>query len=105
MSAKHESLWDAQLEPILRGMAYKKTITTALEITLCSALAKRPRGRNQRADKPMGSILCSVVDSGPYAFSLHVLQASFVEKLKGDFENLSIAIADLPVGFIPFPDR
>ncbi len=33
------------------------------------------------------------------------LQASFVEKLKGDFENLSIAIADLPVGLIPFPDR
>ena len=28
-----------------------------------------------------------------------------MEKLKGDFENLSIAIADLPVGLIPFPDR
>ncbi len=34
-----------------------------------------------------------------------MLQAAFVEKLKGDFENLSIAIADLPVGLIPFPDR
>jgi len=36
---------------------------------------------------------------------LLTLQANFVEKLKGDFENLSIAIANLPVGLIPFPDR
>lgn len=28
-----------------------------------------------------------------------------MEKLKGDFESLSIAIANLPVGLIPFPDR
>ena len=41
----------------------------------------------------------------PDALCLHTLQANFVEKLKGDFENLSIAIADLPVGLIPFPDR
>ena len=41
----------------------------------------------------------------PNACRLHTLQANFVEKLKGDFENLSIAIADLPVGLIPFPDR
>ena len=32
-------------------------------------------------------------------------QAVFVEKLKADFESLSLAIANLPVGLIPFPDR
>lgn len=32
-------------------------------------------------------------------------QASFAAKLKGDFEALSLAIANLPVGLIPFPDK
>lgn len=33
------------------------------------------------------------------------MQTSFTAKLKGDFEALSLAIANLPVGFIPFPDK
>ena len=37
--------------------------------------------------------------------ALHVTaQAAFVTKLKGDFEALSLAIANLPVGLIPFPE-
>ncbi|KAK9904112.1 hypothetical protein WJX75_004853 [Coccomyxa subellipsoidea] len=32
-------------------------------------------------------------------------RTSFTAKLKGDFEALSLAIANLPVGFIPFPDK
>ena len=31
-------------------------------------------------------------------------QAAFVTKLKGDFAALSLAIANLPVGLIPFPE-
>jgi hypothetical protein len=31
-------------------------------------------------------------------------QAAFVTKLKSDFEALSLAIANLPVGLIPFPE-
>ncbi len=33
------------------------------------------------------------------------VQTSFATKLKGDFEALSLAIANLPVGLIPFPDK
>jgi hypothetical protein len=32
-------------------------------------------------------------------------QEQFVARLKGDFEALSLAIANLPVGLIPFPDQ
>lgn len=34
-----------------------------------------------------------------------LVQESFAARIKGDFESLSLAIANLPVGIIPFPDR
>ncbi len=33
------------------------------------------------------------------------MQEYFAAQLKGDFETLSLAIANLPVGIIPFPDK
>ena len=54
---------------------------------------------------PSGNVL--IMYSGPEAQSrvTATVQASFATKLKGDFEALSLAIANLPVGLIPFPDK